>query len=163
MNHPKFSKSAHPGKEEFKRRVEWGLVAQNKVRQDLLDRGIDILNEDFATFQEHMPRVEIPEPDIECKYTYVEVRRQGFYEEVLLGYTKKLDGWMHHSELKGKELLFVMLDKSMDNIAWVSLTRHADKVYSKQNSDGDDDYALPLYLFTQHKYDKGMNILAVLI
>lgn len=155
--HQKFEAKAHIGKEKFKERLEYGLEAQRKMVNELTKRNIKILNSDFMEFQEDMPKVEIPEPDIEIDTVLIEVRRQEFYKKMLLGYTKKLDGWMHWSKKKNKPLYFVVVSHDLKRLGWVNLTKHRRAVHKQQNLAGDWDYWISIRHFSIKKFDQALD------
>ena len=154
---PSFSPYAHPeDKEEFKRRVEYGLEAQNKFLSFLLHCNVKPFKSDFNCFQEHMPKVVDPEPDFEFEDCFFEIRRQDFVDPVLLGYTKKYDGWKKCAEEKKKTLYFCMFNSDMNSLAFANLSKNKYYVYTRENYVGDLDYCISLKFFKVFPFIVGM-------
>ena len=154
---PKFEAKAHLGKEKFKERLEWGLEAQNFIEEKLADKLIFTFNSDFKEFQEDMPKIEDPEPDLEYKNCFIEVRRQEFFNRMFLGYTKKYDGWNKHATEKNKTLYFVVVTPNFKRIGILNLTKHKRAVHKRINDAGDEDYYISLNHFRIFDTEKGLS------
>lgn len=144
---------------KFIERLEWGLEAQSKVQKALEDRGIKPMDID-----ERKPiytKIDNPKPDLEYRQFFLEVRRQEFYDTVLLGYTKKYDGWMYHSINKNKLVFFLILNNAMDETAITLLNDKEPGL--RTNKAGDVDYTLPFDEFKVLKFDECMDILAKIL
>jgi hypothetical protein len=141
----------------FRSRFEYGKMAQKKFFEYIKQFGIVPLKTDFLTFQENMPKVDNPCPDFEFNSCLIEIRRQDFYNPVLLGYSKKYNGWKRHSLETKKPLYFCMLSVDLGNLAFSNLTVHESLIYEKQNAVGNTDCAISLDAFKVFKnFDDGM-------
>jgi len=141
--------------DDFRIRFEYGLVAQKLFLENVLKAGIKPLKHDNLYFDKDL-KVPKPKPDFEFERCFIEIRRQDFYDNVLLGYKKKYDGWREHSVNANKTLYFCMLSKSMNHIAFTNLTENEGLIFELKNSVGDIDYCIPLYTFRLNYFREGM-------
>lgn len=150
-----FSQKAHPDIEEFRRRWEFGMQAQRFIIAELAKIGIQPLDQDEDSWHPY-DIAEKPKPDLEFQACFIEIRRQNIFDPILLGHTKKLDGWRYHAHLKQKTLYFVMLTKDMQTLGILNLTRDGFFVYQKENPWGDIDYCIAKCFLDLFPVDQGL-------
>ena len=162
-DHKHFEAKAHLGDiEKFKERLAYGLEAQDKVKESLENEGLITLESDEP--KPMYTKIDHPKPDLIFDNVMVEVRRQDIkWGTVLLGYTKKADGWFYWSEKLQKALVFCILSKDMKKLAWVNLSLHKKGMYTKVNNAGDTDYVLSKEAFIISDYDTGIKRLVQVI
>lgn len=157
MNKPVFSQNAILNdNKKFKKRVEYGLVAQNKFIDYLLRFNIKPIHSDFRSFQDNMPKIDHPKPDFEFSNSLFEIRRQDIFDPIFLGYTKKYDGWDKYSIEKNKPLYFCIISVDLKYISFCNLSLYKEFIFKRFNPVGDIDYCVSFDFFKSFYFEDGM-------
>jgi len=155
-------KKAYLGnRDDFTTRWKFGMVAQKLFLDKIQDSGIEPVDSDNFNLEYRISMC--PKPDFEFDNCFFEIRRQDFFDPVLLGQRKKYDGWKYHSIKKAKTLYFCMLSKNLINLAYSNLTENASKISLKQNAVGDIDYCIPLDAFNIRELNEGIQDIVKII